>query len=212
MSGRDDINKLLATHYRRLQILKEQRASFGSLHVPAHIVTGIEDTEADIKALETELETLEDNDSPGTFVGAVKTDHTAHIPLQRPRRAEHFTGREPELAQLLTDLQPGKTVTLTGPGGIGKSALAAEAIWTLAPDTAPPERFPDGIVFYSFYSQPATALALEHLVRSFDATARDTSPQAAYRLLSRKQALIILDGAEAADDLRVVLDVMANCG
>ncbi|MCB0169320.1 MAG: tetratricopeptide repeat protein, partial [Anaerolineae bacterium] len=133
-------------------------------------------------------------------------------PLQRPRRAEHFTGREQELAQLLADLQPGQVVTLTGPGGIGKSALAAEAIWTLAPDNAPPDRFPDGIVFYSFYGQPDTALALEHLVRSFDDTARDSSPPAAYRLLSGKQALIILDGAEAAADLRAVLDVTASCG
>ena len=33
--------------------------------------------------------------------------------------------REAELAQLLDDLQPGRVVTLTGPGGIGKSALAA---------------------------------------------------------------------------------------
>ena len=48
-------------------------------------------------------------------------------PLQRPARATHFTGREAELAQLLDDLQPGRVVTLTGPGGIGKSALAAEA-------------------------------------------------------------------------------------
>lgn len=134
------------------------------------------------------------------------------IPLQRSRRAEHFIGREPDLNQLLNDLQPGKVVTLTGPGGIGKSALAAEAVWRLAPDNAPPERFPDGIVFYSFYGQPETALALEHLVRSFDETARDSTPPAAYRLLSGKQALIILDGAEAAANLRAVLDVTANCG
>ena len=43
-------------------------------------------------------------------------------PLQRPPRAKHFTGRERELAQLLDDLQPGRVVTLCGPGGIGKTA------------------------------------------------------------------------------------------
>ena len=152
-----------------------------------------------------------DDQPAGHPSGGAQSRHRPS-PLQRPRRAEHFTGREQELAQLLADLQPGQVVTLTGPGGIGKSALAAEAIWTLAPADAPPERFPDGIIFYSFYGQPDTALALEHLVRSFDETARDSSPQAAYRLLSGKQALIILDGAEAAADLRAVLDVTANCG
>ena len=49
----------------------------------------------------------------------------APLPLERPARATHFTGREDELAQLLDELQPDRVVTLTGPGGIGKSALAA---------------------------------------------------------------------------------------
>jgi len=78
----------------------------------------------------------------------------SRAPLQRPLRVEHFVGRQRELAQLLADLQPGKIVTLCGPGGIGKSALAAEAIWTLCPNDDPPGRFPDGIITYDFYNQP----------------------------------------------------------
>ena len=46
-------------------------------------------------------------------------------PLQRPPRAKHFTGRAAELARLLEALRPGEVVTLCGPGGIGKTALAA---------------------------------------------------------------------------------------
>jgi hypothetical protein len=42
-------------------------------------------------------------------------------------------------------------VTLCRPGGIGKSALAIQAIWTLAPGHDPPARFPDGILFHTFY-------------------------------------------------------------
>ena len=45
-------------------------------------------------------------------------------PLQRPPRATHFTGREADLARLLADLQPGRVVTLVGPGGVGNTALA----------------------------------------------------------------------------------------
>jgi len=133
------------------------------------------------------------------------------IPLQRPPRATHFTDRERELARLLADLQPGRVATLCGPGGIGKTALAAEAVWELAPENEPPKRFPDGILFHSFYGRPDTALALEHIVTSFGAEPRPSPASAALQVLAGKQALIILDGAEEADDLRTVLNVCGGC-
>lgn len=55
------------------------------------------------------------------------------LPLQKPPRAQHFVGREDELSSLLNDLQPGRVVTICGPGGMGKTALAAEAVWQLSP-------------------------------------------------------------------------------
>ncbi len=138
---------------------------------------------------------------------------TPSLPLQLPTRAQHFTNRRPELTQLLQDLHPTRIITLTGPGGIGKTALAAEALRQLAPGDGPPDRFPDGVIFYSFYGKPNPALALEHIVRSFDETARDTSAEAARRVLSGKRALLILDGTEATSDLRTVLEVRGNnCG
>ncbi|MCP4696750.1 MAG: hypothetical protein GY862_07865 [Gammaproteobacteria bacterium] len=88
-------------------------------------------------------------------------------PLQRPSRPARFTGRKAELDKLLNDLRPGKTITLCGPGGIGKTALAAEAVWKLAPGNEPPERFPDGIVFYTFYGRPDADLALEKIAYAF---------------------------------------------
>ena len=81
------------------------------------------------------------------------------IPLQRPPRVQHFTDRRKELAKLLNDLHPGQVATLCGPGGIGKTALAAEVLQ----DPAVINRFPDGIIFYSFYGRPDTVLALEHI-------------------------------------------------
>jgi hypothetical protein len=80
------------------------------------------------------------------------------------------------------------------------------------PEPEPPARFPDGVLFYSFYGRPEPALAFAHLVRSYDDTAQDLSAEAAYRLLSGKQALVVLDGAEEAADLPAVLAVTAGCG
>ena len=97
------------------------------------------------------------------------------VPVQLPPAATHFTGRAPELAALLAALQPGRVVTLYGPGGIGKTALAAEALRALLaeqnPPPTPPEgrgaglplplgegwgeglppRFPGGVLFHTFY-------------------------------------------------------------
>ncbi len=134
------------------------------------------------------------------------------LPLQRPPRAAHFVDRRAELAQLLTDLQPGRVVTLCGPGGIGKTALAAEALWTLAPGSDPPDRFPDGVLFHSFYGRPDPALALEHIALSFGEEPRPTPADAALRALAGRRALLILDGTEQADDLGMVLDVRGGCG
>lgn len=136
----------------------------------------------------------------------------APIPLQRPPREEYFVNRKAELKALLYELQPGQVVTLCGPGGMGKTALAAEAIWQLAPESEAPERFPDGILFYSFHTTPQVDLALEHIARSYGEEPQPTPTAAAKRALTGKRALLVLDGTEQADDLNQVLAVRNQCG
>jgi tetratricopeptide (TPR) repeat protein len=135
-----------------------------------------------------------------------------HLPFQRPPRVPHFTGREAELATLLDDLQPGRAVTICGPGGMGKTALAAEAIWQLSTGSDPPQRFPDGIIFHTFYHRPQAALALEGFVRAYGEDPRQSPLDAAKKALAGRRALIVLDGAEACDDLPTVLSVTGSCG
>ena len=57
MARKDDIERLVAINNRRLRILKEQQATYG-LNTPPHIVIEIEDLEAEIAKLTTELESL----------------------------------------------------------------------------------------------------------------------------------------------------------
>ena len=147
------------------------------------------------------------------FSGNITYNEAAklRLPLQKPPRVQHFVGRDDELSSLLNNLQPGRVVTICGPGGMGKTALAAEAIWQLAPGSEPPQRFPDGIIFHTFYHKPQAALALEAIARAYGEDPRQSPQEAAKRALSGRQALIILDGTEACDDLGEVLSVTASC-
>ena len=86
---------------------------------------------------------------------------------QLPERAPFFTGRATELVYLMDEVQPGRVLTLSGPGGMGKSALAAEVVGRLNEAGQLAERFPDGVIFHSFYNQSERRAALEQIARSF---------------------------------------------
>jgi len=53
------------------------------------------------------------------------TEAPGMSPVSLPTQLTTFIGREPELARLLSD--PSRLLTITGPGGIGKTRLALEA-------------------------------------------------------------------------------------
>lgn len=134
-------------------------------------------------------------------------------PVQYPPRAARFTGRQAELARLLGSLQPGRVAALYGPGGVGKSALAAEAVWQLAPNAAAPALFPNGIIYLDFYQQPRVDVTLEQITRLFGDFPTPTAYEAAQRIFAGRQLLLILDGADYADDLPGLLAVCGpQCG
>ncbi|WPD22195.1 MAG: tetratricopeptide repeat protein [Candidatus Electrothrix scaldis] len=118
-----------------------------------------------------------------------------------------FRGRDKELSELMKQLQPGKVAAVCGPGGMGKSALAAQAVNRLEKD-----RFPDGIVFHSFYGHPETEQALQAVCTAFQVEAKTSLTSTVRQVLSGKKALLILDGTEEAEDLKAVLDLRSTCG
>ena len=121
-------------------------------------------------------------------VPRLKTLYRTNLPVP----ATPFLGREQELAEVAELLgSSARLVTLTGPGGTGKTRLALQA----AADAA--ESFPDGICWVPLASlRDARSL----LPRSHRRSRSRKSPAGIRRSvaarLSRKQALLILDNAE----------------
>ena len=84
--------------------------------------------------------------------GTPPTEKRVHVP---PAARYSIFGREPELAQILVALRERRTVMLYGLGGIGKTALAAEAARRLHAEAV----FKDGILWVSEVgAAPAAAI------------------------------------------------------
>ncbi len=101
-------------------------------------------------------------------------------------------GREPDLEALSELVQAGPMVTLTGPGGVGKTSLALR----LGFDTA--HRFPEGVWFCDLSSLTAEddlALAVMSALDLQVASGADPSTHLLGHLRTRRQ-LLILDNCE----------------
>jgi tetratricopeptide (TPR) repeat protein len=129
------------------------------------------------------------------------------IPRQLPPLDTCFLGRDKQLAELLPLLYPGRVVAVCGPGGMGKSALAAQAVHQLEP-----ARFPDGIILHSFYSHPRIEEALQRIAKAFCIEAKPSLEIAVENALAGRKALLIFDGTEEADDLKALLRLRGTCG
>ena len=159
------------------------------------------------------------NTGGGNFAGGnltvVQQAPAFRPPLDLPEPAPHFQDREAELARLVADIQPGQVITLCGPGGIGKTSLAAEAIRRLASANELVSRFPDGVLFHTFYHQPTADEAFQYIATAFGEEMKPTAGLAAKRALSGRTALLVLDGTENArspDDLAAVRAIRGKCG
>jgi len=67
------------------------------------------------------------------FVAPVQQQRGGFATDSLPKRLARLVGREAEIAKLLHATRAGRLTTITGPGGVGKSALALETAERLAP-------------------------------------------------------------------------------
>jgi tetratricopeptide (TPR) repeat protein len=138
------------------------------------------------------------------------------VPRQLPVDAAHFTGRSSALAELDAQHLRGACVLITGPAGVGKTALAVR--WSHARR----DRFPDGDLYvdlhgYDLGTPAPLEQVFERLLRALgvasDAMPSDVESQATlYRsLLADRKALVVLDNATSADQLLTLLPGSPTC-
>jgi predicted ATPase/DNA-binding SARP family transcriptional activator len=115
-----------------------------------------------------------------------------------PERLTSFVGREEELAEAAKLLEQHRLVTVTGPGGAGKTSLAVELARALAP------RWPDGVWLVELAALADPALLPEVVTAALglaeESARRDgPGPPALQRLAEfarDKRLLLVLDNCE----------------
>ncbi|WP_329393435.1 NB-ARC domain-containing protein [Streptomyces lydicus] len=109
-----------------------------------------------------------------------------------PQESTSFVGRRNELRQLSAELTAHRLITLTGPGGVGKTRIAIRA----ARDAA--RQFPDGVCWADLWPLHGDGLLLATVCDAIglaDHTAR--APAAALcTWLADKRLLLVLDSCE----------------
>jgi predicted ATPase len=127
-----------------------------------------------------------------------------------PAPAAPLVGRKAELEEL-GDLLIGRRarlVTLTGPGGVGKSRLAIEAARVLAAD------FPDGVFFVPLepVDNPSSVPAALARALRLSGTAGEDEVAAIRAFFGGGRALLFVDNFEhLLDAAQVVADLLSEC-
>src|SRR6516225_4887762 len=124
--------------------------------------------------------------------GVVQTERGLERHSGLPAEVSSLVGREPQIAAVLDGLRSARVVTLTGPGGCGKTRLALRAA-TLAADG-----FDDGARLVELGSLTDPALVPVAIAEALGISERDAaSPMAGVvRALADRELLIVLDNCE----------------
>lgn len=115
------------------------------------------------------------------------------IPNNLPRLLTSFVGRERELAEAIRLLESARLLTLTGPGGTGKTRLALQVAAELADD------FPDGVFFVDLAPVTDVEVLPSRILEALgiQASTRDESPEMRLTTqLTSRGLLVLLDNFE----------------
>jgi predicted ATPase/DNA-binding winged helix-turn-helix (wHTH) protein len=137
--------------------------------------------------------TLRDAAGPAVPAGVLPpAEHAEPAGSNLPLRVESLVGRSVAVQQLRDLLSAYRVVTLTGPGGIGKSALALGVARELLAE------FDDGVRFVEFASLSDRTLVPSAVaaVLGLSLAGEAISGEAVARGIARKNLLLVLDNCE----------------
>ncbi|MEH2255967.1 tetratricopeptide repeat protein [Nostoc sp.] len=115
MDNQEALQRTLNRARRALQILEEEKASYG-IRVPVDLQIELEEKQKEVTSIEARLSQLQGK-------------RPESVPDNLPRYNDVFVGRKQEIARCLEALSPeerGWGVAIDGIGGMGKTALALE--------------------------------------------------------------------------------------
>ena len=123
---------------------------------------------------------------------------TSSRPFQTnlPLRASDLIGRDGAVQHLRNLLSAYRAVTLTGPGGIGKTSLALE----VARDLFPTFRGDAWLVELASVSDPALVPSAVASALELKLVSKEISPQSVARAIGGKKLLVVLDNCEHVVD------------
>ena len=151
----------------------------------------------------SQAEQLEDR------VGTVTLLPSAAPPHNLPSTPTSFVGRERELAEVGRLLVDHRLITMTGPGGCGKTRLALRAAFDVL------ERFPDGLWWIGLASQRDPELVGAAIAETLGVRPLPglTPFQAAGAYLASRRSLLILDNCEhLAEACAEAAEALVNAG
>lgn len=188
------IMRLLAAMGDRAGAIRQYEACAQTLKAELHIAPQPETTElyqmllrGDIRAAPT----TDEQTSPATQPARAEQRPASRLPVW----PTPFIGRRAEVEQIKALVQNPQhcLVTLTGPGGTGKTRLSLQAATEMA------EAFPDGVFFAPLAPLPSAEAVLAAVAKALDFSfyREEESPrQQLLDYLSEKRLLLILDNFE----------------
>jgi predicted ATPase len=129
------------------------------------------------------------------------------LPGNLPHQRTSFIGRTSEAKELAALVETERLVTLTGPGGVGKSRLALQVAADVAPE------FPDGVWFASLSALEEGALVAATVLEAFGISERQGEPSAdtLCAWASTRAALLIVDNCEhLSAEVAALIDCIAD--
>ena len=128
------------------------------------------------------------------------------VPHELPPAAEAFFGRGVEVRQVVERLRAGKNTAVVGPAGLGKTAVAAEALQVVVgkdSSSLAENPFSDGVVYLDLYALRGSAEGawnrLANRLKGVGFHERLTGRERASEACRGLRMLLVVEGGEEAD-------------